>query len=46
MKHSTTQFITQMKPRELRRQRAKLREAYSMGSSSDGIEPLEPSKPG
>lgn len=28
MKHSTTQFITQMKLRELRRQRAKLREAY------------------
>jgi hypothetical protein len=28
MSHSTTQFITQMKLRELRRQRAKLREAY------------------
>ena len=28
MSHSTTQFITQMKLRELHRQRAKLREAY------------------
>ncbi|WP_406698300.1 reverse transcriptase domain-containing protein [Singulisphaera sp. Ch08] len=41
MGHSTTQFITQMKLRELRRQRSKLREAYE-GLSEEVADDREP----
>lgn len=43
MNHPTTQFITQMKLRELRRQRAKLRDAYESlrGKVAEAHEPGE-----